>query len=938
MLGDRHSSGVNPPHPTATSGSAPFIIRKSSRYVDITSPAVTNVHGTKWMAELKEMCYAAESRLTENGKELVRSQHPSGRNEEKPRLHEGDLYLCAESLAAFEGALGGVLDAVDSVFKPAGPHRVFACVRPPGHHCSDDYPSGFCWLNNVHVGISHAAIEHGLTHAAIFDFDLHHGDGSQSIAWTHNSRVLSLPKSASLSKKTAIGYYSLHDINSYPCEWGDEDKVQNASLCIENAHGQSIWNVHLQPWKTEADFWELYENRYSVLIEKMRGFLKSQYERFRSMGPAIRPKGAIFISAGFDASEWESQGMQRHKVNVPTEFYARVTRDIVKLSEEEGLGVDGRVVSVLEGGYSDRALASGVLSHICGLTSTPAPTPRSNGQDEAGIQAGTYPVKYQANWWSPTRLEELEKAIDTASLPASAKKSRPGTVPSYHSPTQSFVAKVVSQPTYQRSVANSLSKHSYERSRTPTPPPPDVDWVTASYELSQLIIPSERQTRSCKSEELNTKATEVRKSRQSTIGLAMPKQSEDSLENGLEKMNLKSRRMNPPPIPLEESHTTSSAASAAADRRKTFGGVEVLDKEIVKRSDRRMSVASAKLSTADDSIISTSSVEPVSAPKVRALPKPRVPKKTVVKPTVPRSTSASKKTVDTSSATNTTNSSTSKINGDMDAIVSGVKNIRLKLNPPTKPAYEVEKSSVTKELKKLAVRAPRKPTANRTASKETVSKAAVRRSPPSTSLAALPIKTPEPPVQHHLPMHSTAASDLVFSQHSILSNDTTQTISSQQNINPTTDTTTHDHSMIDPELLDYQPTNPPTFLPSNKTSIRSQPSNPPTSNPSKIYLQPTPTTQIAHAQRVPPNTNYSTSSSLTQPHNHLPNFSSHGPIPFAPTNNSHPTHIQSVSAADENLSNDAGNGFGPDHGYDGYQRSGMDQYLGGEEFDDLDGS
>jgi histone deacetylase HOS3 len=205
-------------------------------------------------------------------------------------------------------------------------------------------------LNNVHVGISHAALTHGLTHAAIVDFDLHHGDGSQAIAWEHNRRATTLSKNALPWKKTSIGYFSLHDINSYPCEMGDEEKVKNASLCIENAHGQSIWNVHLQPWKSEREFWELYETKYSVLLEKTRNYLRTQTERLRSLPNGPKPKGAIFLSAGFDASEWESSGMQRHKVNVPTEFYARLTRDVVRVAAEEGSAVDGRIISVLEGG------------------------------------------------------------------------------------------------------------------------------------------------------------------------------------------------------------------------------------------------------------------------------------------------------------------------------------------------------------------------------------------------------------------------------------------------------------------------------------------------------------------------------------------------------------------------------------------------------------
>ena len=312
-LGGRHADGTSTPHANPDMKEippVPFRIHKTTRSLSLGSQAATAIHGAKWMDELRVMCDAAETKLALNGKELVRpsagnvigaNMDPAG----APRkLHEGDLYLCSGSLSALEGALGGVCEGVDTVFADNSTKRAFVCIRPPGHHCSADYPSGFCWLNNVHVGIGHASLTHGLTHAAIIDFDLHHGDGSQAIAWEHNSKVASLPKN-SRAKKTAIGYFSLHDINSYPCEMGDEDKVRNASLCLENAHGQSIWNVHLQPWKTEEDFWQLYEDRYRIILSKARAFLRSTTERLRNSPNLPTPKAAIFLSAGFDASEWE---------------------------------------------------------------------------------------------------------------------------------------------------------------------------------------------------------------------------------------------------------------------------------------------------------------------------------------------------------------------------------------------------------------------------------------------------------------------------------------------------------------------------------------------------------------------------------------------------------------------------------------------------------
>lgn len=508
-LGERHTGGKNAPGPRfALNSTIPFAISKSSRSVPLQSQVVTNVHGTEWMQELNIMCNRATSKLEAGEKELARVADLET-NAEKAELHEGDLYLCPESLEALQGALGGVLDAVDEVFMvstdPTGAHlsgykKAFVCIRPPGHHCSADLPSGFCWLNNVHVGIEHAAQAHGLTHAAIIDFDLHHGDGSQQITWERNDKASAQPKNGPAAKKTSIGYFSLHDINSYPCEWGNQEKVQNASLCIENAHGQSIWNVHLQPWKTEDEFWELYRTRYTVLLDKARAFLRAQTERVRAASGTIQPKGAIFISAGFDASEWEGEGMQRHKVNVPTTFYARFTADINRLAEEEGSGVNGRVISVLEGGYSDRALASGVLSHLTGLVGHNS---GGVGHSLAATNMSSTPV-LPVHWWHADALTELEY-IAKRGEGLQNRKSRVSE-PTFHAtPTESFLAKVVDPAKVQRA--------------PPTPPLTEVDWPTATFELSKLLIPSERQINSHRADELAVAQPRTKAARQSTIGL-----------------------------------------------------------------------------------------------------------------------------------------------------------------------------------------------------------------------------------------------------------------------------------------------------------------------------------------------------------------------------------------------------------------------------------
>ncbi|GAC94688.1 histone deacetylase complex protein [Pseudozyma hubeiensis SY62] len=169
--------------------------------------------------------------------------------------------------------------------------RAFVLSRPPGHHCSGSTPQGFCWVNNAIVASAHAYLEHAIDRIVIFDIDLHHGNGTQNLAWRINAdankhddqraeRISSL-RAAALERarqalvaaggsgrahasrlaKVALTeqdeadvrrqagpralrlfYSSLHDIESFPCEDGDANMIKDASTCVEGAHGQWIWN------------------------------------------------------------------------------------------------------------------------------------------------------------------------------------------------------------------------------------------------------------------------------------------------------------------------------------------------------------------------------------------------------------------------------------------------------------------------------------------------------------------------------------------------------------------------------------------------------------------------------------------------------------------------------------------------------------------------
>ncbi|CCU97398.1 unnamed protein product [Malassezia sympodialis ATCC 42132] len=273
--------------------------------------------------------------------------------------------------------------------------RAFVLSRPPGHHCSGAEPSGFCWVNNAVVAAAHAYRAHKIDRILVLDIDLHHGNGTQALVWRMNADAAeadqrrqaklsstlrqaskgSTPATRSAAKaaeaartpyqqllheESLVGpraqrlfYGSLHDIESYPCENGDMDLIRNASVCLAGAHGQWIWN-------DDAEFEQLYRSKYSKLFEQARRFVRDT--------KALPERTLVLISCGFDACTYEYPGMQRHGKHVPPQFYAMFARDAVALANECS---DGKIISMLEGGYSDRALISGALAHIGGLADMP---------------------------------------------------------------------------------------------------------------------------------------------------------------------------------------------------------------------------------------------------------------------------------------------------------------------------------------------------------------------------------------------------------------------------------------------------------------------------------------------------------------------------------------------------------------------------------------
>ncbi|KAH8826523.1 Arginase/deacetylase [Flagelloscypha sp. PMI_526] len=358
----------------------PVNVVLSSASLDLlTSPAVKFVHGDiegdvylenliKWAKESRERISNGESEI------------PVGFN-------QGDLYLCPESLDAIQGALGTTCEAVDVVFSRENPvNRAFVSIRPPGHHCGEDTPSGFCFVNNVAVGAAHAHLKHNAKRIVILDIDLHHGNGTQSIVWqineeTYRQTLEAEAGSPSATPGPSVYYGSIHDILSYPCEDGKPELVQAASVSIHDAHGQNIENVHLRPYTSDEEFWKLYSEKYVQILTRAEEFLE------RTGGPG--DDVMIFMSTGMDACEHEHEGMSRHGRKVPASFYERFTKDTrTRLADKYAAG---RLVSVLEGGYSDRALTSASCAHLAGLVTDNA----------------------KAEWWTLEKLIKIEGKAST---------------------------------------------------------------------------------------------------------------------------------------------------------------------------------------------------------------------------------------------------------------------------------------------------------------------------------------------------------------------------------------------------------------------------------------------------------------------------------------------------------------------------------------------
>ena len=226
---------------------------------------------------------------------------------------DGDTIVSPGSRDATSDAVGSIITAIDGV-QNKNFNNAFCAVRPPGHHAEKNKAMGFCIYNNVAVGANYLINKYKLKKIAIIDFDVHHGNGTQDIFYD-NEKVL---------------YISTHQYPYYPGSGTNDEKGKH----------NNILNIPLPAGTTSEE----YLNAYESVLNKIKEF-KPEF---------------ILLSAGFDAHKDDPLA----QLQLESKDFYNITKRTLELSKQY---CDGKVVSILEGGYDLLALQESTEMHVKAL-------------------------------------------------------------------------------------------------------------------------------------------------------------------------------------------------------------------------------------------------------------------------------------------------------------------------------------------------------------------------------------------------------------------------------------------------------------------------------------------------------------------------------------------------------------------------------------------
>ncbi len=228
-------------------------------------------------------------------------------------LSTGDTIICSYSLEAARRACGAVCLAVDEVVARRSANA-FCTVRPPGHHATPDRGMGFCIFNNVAVATRHAQVQHKIEKVLIADWDVHHGNGTQDIFYDDDS----------------VFFFSTHQSPWYP----------GTGARQETGTGKGLGATLNRPFPAGTD---------------RKKLLPAYAEELRAAADKFRPD-LVLVSAGFDSRLGDPLGHFR----LTDDDFQSLTDVLCDIARTH---CEGRLVSVLEGGYNLDGLAKASAAH-----------------------------------------------------------------------------------------------------------------------------------------------------------------------------------------------------------------------------------------------------------------------------------------------------------------------------------------------------------------------------------------------------------------------------------------------------------------------------------------------------------------------------------------------------------------------------------------------